>query len=188
MRRFNKNFKAIFFGLFVFVQCLFFSCDHRINEDKKSEAEKFIKFYREFMIKKDSILLLSSLPNPSYKDCLFRASTEPEMAQFKKKDFLTTPGATKVIWVKDNMPKNTVLINSTDVPNIKNPKEWSDFRKRYREGYYVMSYPIVSNDLKYVIFYCEYNCGDRCGYGRLWLYKKSGNSWRLVKYYCDLIS
>jgi hypothetical protein len=191
MKRYDTTNKKILFKWLNIVALLFIILSCESSPDKKTKnitADSFMIFYKKTFLGKDTILLFNGLPYYSLKNCLFKVRFEPEFNQFNKEDFLIEPEITKKIWNKENIPDKISLLKSSDLPSNKTFEEWVNFRKKFGNGYYAMSYPIVSNDLNYIIFYCEYNCGDRCGYGRLGLYTKDNNGWKLVKYYCNWIN
>lgn len=164
---------------------LYVGCSSNINIQHKKEEEisSFLKFYQKNVLKKDSILLLKNAFDYRYPDCLNTFLKEKKYKEFDEEDF----SKTAFEWDKNTMPSSKLIKNS-DIPDYRTPDEWRNFRKKYGEGYYVISKPIVSNDLKNILIYTAYYCGDRCGYDQLALYQKTVSGWKLVKKYCDGVS
>mgnify|MGYP003583679658 CR=1 FL=1 len=165
---------------------LFTSCSRDVgNQQKKAEIiSSFLDFYQKSILKKDSIILLDNASNYDYPNCLDNFLKDKRSNEFNKKDISKTK---TFVWDKNEIP-NAKLIKNSAIPDYRTPAGWRNFNKMYGEGYYVMSKPIVSNDLKYITFYIAYYCGDRCGYGQFALYKKTNNGWEIVEKYCDWIS
>lgn len=71
---------------------------------------------------------------------------------------------------------------------IKKGKGWSEFYKKYGNGYLTMTTPIFTVDYNYAYFDWSYHCGGLCGYGYSGLYKKQNGKWTPVKVYMKWIS
>lgn len=170
---------------FLIILILFFSCSSNVDEQQKNEVTlSFLGYYQNHILKKDSILLLNKASDSDYTSCLNEFMKKPMFKEFDKEDFVKGMGR---VWRKKDMPKASLLSDS-NLPDFKTPKSWNNFRDKQGDGYYVMSYPIVSNNLKYITFYISYYCGDRCGYGQFALYKKTNSGWEMVEKYCDWVS
>lgn len=149
---------------------------------KKITALAFLKYYRNEVLRNKNILLLDTPTDYYLQECLLKVSHENEFILFEKNDFdrkFHPP-----LWEKYTT-EGVKLISNKNIPNTITTQGWHDFRKKFGQGYYIFSYPIVSKDLKHILFYISYNCGERCGYGSLALYEQTTNGWRMVKKYCD---
>jgi hypothetical protein len=71
---------------------------------------------------------------------------------------------------------------------IKNEDGWSEFYKKYGDGYLKMTIPIFTIDYEYAYFDWSYHCGGLCGYGYSGLYKKQNGKWNPVKVYMKWMS
>ncbi len=169
------------------IACLFLNCsgNNELLQSKKDiEIKSFLAFYQQEILKKNSIVLLEDTFDYDYTRCLYTFKQDTSYRNFEEKDFIL--GQEKR-WTKQNMP-NYTLISKADLPETITPAGWKNFRKKYNAGYYTLSYPIISNNLKYLVFYEGYYCGGKCGEGKFGLFKKTKTGWRLVKYYCDWVA
>lgn len=182
MRETKANYYSKYF---VIILISFFGCSSKINQQQKNEVRfSFLIYYQNHILKKDSIQLLNNTSDSDYTSCLNEFMKKSMFKEFDKEDFVNGIGS---VWTKKNMP-NAFLLSGSNLPDFKTPKSWENFRNKQGDGYYLMSYPIVSNNLKYITFYIAYYCGDRCGYGQFALYKKTKTGWTMVEKYCDWIS
>jgi hypothetical protein len=170
---------------FVIILISFFSCSSNVNQQQKNEVRfSFLTYYQNHVLKKDSMQLLNNTSDSDYTNCLNEFMKKPMFKEFDKEDFVKGMGR---VWREEDMP-NASLLSSSDLPDFKTPESWRNFRNKKGNGYYVMSYPIVSSNLKYIAFYTAYYCGDRCGYGQFALYQKTSKGWEVVEKYCDWVS
>lgn len=173
-----------------FIVCLFlsFSGNNKLLQSKKDiEIKSFLDFYVKEIIKKDTIILLKNTPNKDFEMCLNDIKNEHTNYDFIKSQFSFNDTTLKIIWNTKSISKS-ILIDSANIYNISQYKEWVNFKKKFGLGYYAISYPIVSNDLKSILFYSKFYCGVRCGYSQLGLYQKTKTGWTLIKNYCYLVS
>ena len=177
--------RVIFISLVCFLFVASCGIDQKKSEQKKDTAIAFLKYYRNEILKNKSILLLDTPAYYSIQDCLLQVTYEKEYTLFDKEDFSDEFHST--LWDKKSID-GVKLISKENLPNIMTPQSKSDFRKNFGEGYYVFSHPIVSKDLKHILFFTAYWCSERCGYGSLGLYERTKAGWRLVKKYCDWVS
>ncbi len=95
--------------------------------------------------------------------------------------------------IEDNSLKTDLqgfleIISKEKLPSPRVPDSWKSFRKQYKNGFYIISVPIVNDKCDSVIFYYSYYCNERCGNGGMVLYKKAGAKWKLIKEYCKWVS
>lgn len=183
MKTYKTKSRWTFFLLIVTAICAGCSSNIDIQQKKEEEISSFLEFYQKNILKKDSILLLKDAFDFRYPDCLNKFLKEKKYEEFNEEDF----SETAFEWDENTMP-NSKLIENSDIPDYRTPDGWRNFRKKYGDGYYVISKPIVSNDLKNILIYTAYYCGDRCGYDQFTLYQKTASGWKLVKKYCDGVS
>ena len=181
----NKVEHKLIISLVYFLSVTSCGIDQKKSEQKKNTAVEFLKYYRSEILKDKLILLLDTPSDYNLKECLSRVTHEKEFTLFDKEDFADEFNS--VLWDKKSID-GVKLISKENLPNIVTPQSKSDFRKNFGEGYYVFSHPIVSKDLKHILFFTAYWCSERCGYGSLGLYERTKAGWRLVKKYCDWVS
>ena len=175
--------------IFLSITCLLFfmSCgseQKKIEQKNRIELE-FLNYYRNEISKDKEILLLDTPSDYNLQECLLKVTIEKEYALFDKDDFVDKFNS--ALWNEKEIV-DVKLISKADLPNIMIFKSWSNFRKNVGKGYHIFSHPIVSKDLKYILFFAAYYCGDKCGYDSLALYEKTETGWKLVKKYCDGVS
>lgn len=92
-------------------------------------------------------------------------------------------------WTAELIP-NTNFVSADTINQIfkDRQKGWDYFYKKFGRGFYSYSAPIFFRNNTYCVFYTSHHCGWLCGGGRLNLYKKEGNKWKIVKSYCNWIS
>jgi hypothetical protein len=191
MKKFTRN-RIDIFKLIVLLcttSCLFLSCSNsrKTYLARDIEAKAFIDFYRKEYIETDSIVIIKNSPNKNLENCLLSLKNNPTNNNLLKANFSLSDTTVKIIWNAKSMT-NATLIDSTNIQNISQYKEWLHFKEKFGTSYYAFAQPIISNDLKSVLFYSEFYCGERCGYRRLGLYTKTKAGWKLIKYYCSLVS
>ena len=161
------------------------SLGHQENNEKISTSLAFLKYYRSEVLKEKSIVLLDRPAAYNLAHCLANVTREKEYKLFDQGDFSAKFQSN--LWDRKSID-GIELVAHKDLPNIRSPQDWSDFRKKIGKGYYTFSHPIVSKNLKYILFFTAYNCDERCGYSTLGLYERTKSGWKLIKKYCDEIS
>jgi len=67
-------------------------------------------------------------------------------------------------------------------------KHWAYFNQHIGRDFNEFSMPVFLRNDSYCLFYEANHCGGLCGEGKLTLYKKEGDHWKIVKSYCQWIS
>lgn len=121
-------------------------------------------YSRTMFNKEELILIREQIKNPKIKSWNFFLKPD--------KDFISRDSI-------NNIFKNQYL---------RLDNGWTYFRKFIGSEINTISAPIFLRDYQYCIFYSDYVCEFKCGYGTLKLYKRENNSWKEVAELCSWIS
>ncbi|SOD11479.1 hypothetical protein [Pedobacter xixiisoli] len=165
----------------VFLILILISCNR--NEEKKYQAFKdFLKYYQANVLKKGKSLVILKEPTERRKyDEIWNTITIDSLLP---KQF--APLAIKE-WDSSYF-KDSRFVSSEETTRFRYDLNLQ--RKFYDEhqGFYTLSQPYVSKAGDYILIAMYYICGDRCGYGKLQLFKAHQKTWVLVKTYSTSIS
>lgn len=92
-------------------------------------------------------------------------------------------------WTTKLVP-NAKFVSADTISQIfnDNKKGWNYFYKNFGKSFSSYSAPIFLRNNTYCIFYTSHHCGWLCAQGQLSLYKREGNTWEIVKSYCNWVS
>lgn len=127
-------------------------------------------------------VIWSATPNIDFQRCLLNFTDSLEIFGFTDQDI---EDAKKIeISLKTKAP---ILLHN-EIPHIKQPNSWNLFIKKYPNGFYEVSTPVINETLDRIIISINYYCNDRCGWGKTEIYKKTTNGWKLVRVICTVVS
>lgn len=160
---------------------LLFSCTDSKKVKKAEVANQFVNYFLSELAKNGTSIAFDSYSDSDSEQCLSRIEDSLARNGFNMKDL------TEVSLLKADLHDSIALISKEKFPKSGIPDSWRNFRKLYKNGFYIISVPIVNDKCDRVIFYYSYYCDDRCGNGVMALYEKNSSGWKLLKKYCDWI-
>lgn len=84
----------------------------------------------------------------------------------------------QVSWTSQLFENGKVLTQATLDSIYRDPNySWTDFKAHYGASLYCLSKPIFIRNNSLCLFYYSYTCGDRCGEGKLRIFRKTGATW-----------
>lgn len=163
--------------------------DSGLQQKEAIESSGLLKHFIKDELKKNSILLFES---PAlYWSAISVNNVLKDIGEtnINANELYVKAQKNTTLWSIENVTQAKILTNK-DLPGIKSKDglTWTEFKKKSNDGYYVISHPLFLKDFKYAIIWTEYVCDERCGYGELRLYQKSGEGWKLIKTYSHLIA
>lgn len=171
-----KYFKYLIFCIILLVSC-------NATEDKKAQVFKdFLGYYRANILKEGKGLMVLKEPMESRKyDDMWNTLA---IDSLRSKQF--SPLTVKQ-WDSSYF-KDSRFISSEETARFRYDLNLQ--RKFYDEhqGFYTLSQPYISKKGDYILIAMYYICGDRCGYGKLQLFKAHQKTWILVGTYAESIS
>lgn len=172
-----KQYLLIGTSLFLLLSC------KQLNKNKKAElAKEFLQFYLSKLDKDKAPILLDSHTETTSQQCVVDIDDELKGLGFNLTDFIDQS------LLKMNLGGSLQFISKEKLPDPTVPDSWRNFEKQYKNGFYIISAPIVNDKCDSVILYYSYYCDERCGNGGMVLYKKTDSDWKLIKVCCKWVS
>lgn len=161
---------------------LLFSCTEDNKKKKVVVANEFLHYYLNEVNKNKAPMMLESYSHSDASRCLSQMGDELTKLGFDMEDLIEESS------LKFSLQDSAKFISKEQLPNLSAPNSWKKFKNRYKNGFYVISAPIVNDNCDRIIVYYSYYCDERCGNGEVVLYKKNGSGWKRIKKYCDWVS
>ena len=171
-----RNFRTLYLVPFIIIFYVLSGCSSVKRENE--EATKFLNFYIQEVLQKDTISLFENSYKHPGNDCLIKSIDSV------KKSIPLNKQDPRFKW--ENIPRAKIL-KDTELPN-RYTFSRSDFKKKYPSGLYIISQPVFSKDFNYVILHQGYLCGEMCGTGWIEMYQKTAKGWKQIKKYLCWIS
>lgn len=166
-----------------------YSSNEKKVETASPEAIETILLVNDFIqkdIKKDSIKIYEKPMDLNYDGCFKLLISKDHAGIFTEFD-IEKIAIDNFIWSK-NSQRFSKVYTQKFVANLFVGDNWLKFNPTGREGYYVFSKPLFSNDYKTAIMRTKFVCGSRCGGGAIILFKKLQSHWHVVSQHCETIS
>lgn len=161
---------------------LILSCTENNKRKKIEAANGFLHYYSGEFNKNKAPMVLDSYSQTDAKRCLLGIEDELTGLGFNMKDLIEDS------LFKKSLRDSTKFISKEKLPGLSVPNSWQNFKSQYKNGFYIISVPIVNDKCDSIIFYYSYFCDERCGNGEMVLYKKTNSGWKLVKKFCNWVS
>jgi len=100
----------------------------------------------------------------------------------------TDPDTDEVRKIKTSLKTKAPVLLNSKIPSIKLQNSWTLFNKKYPNGFYEVSTPLINKNLDKIIISINYYCNERCGWAKTELYQKTTNGWKLVRVICNVVS
>lgn len=161
--------------------------DHSAHQ-KKEDAEtiNLLDYYVKYELKKDSIILFENTARYTTTLDLEKVIKDIGDKELKSIDLYREAEKNKMQWSKKLAPMSRILTEK-DSRKLRSPVILSDYIKVLGDGYYRLTPPLFTKDFKFAILYSEYVCGSRCGDGKMLLFEKDNNTWKLIKSYNSVV-
>jgi len=156
----------------------------------RQQAIAFIKQLKKRELATSAFILLDKPAPLASNYCLTEVLAE--------KQFFSSA---ELAMLKAQADNNTLTWKATDFSGVRiiekdtvdaifkvHSKHWTYFNQHIGRDFNEFSMPIFLRHGTYCLFYEANHCGGLCGEGKLALYKKEGDQWKVVKYYCQWIS
>jgi hypothetical protein len=152
---------------------------------------EFITFIRKNVVRGNKLVLVDKPSSLTAFDCLQNLLEDSTFfTPAEKRDIETRAKHTTIKNWSGDLVKNVIIIENDTIDSVfKDPdKGWVYYYKHFGSGFNTFSAPIFLRNNSLCLFYHDNLCGMLCGTGHFELYKKVGNTWKLVRSFCDWIS
>jgi len=179
------NYKFISVTLLILVHITACTQNHdQLDHKKKETAEtvNLLNYYVKQELKKDSIILFETTAKYTSILDLEKAVKDIGDKKLNAIDLYREAERNKMQWSKELAPMATILTEKNS-RKLRSPVVLSDYTTVLGDGFYRISPPLYSKDFRFAMLYSEYVCGSRCGEGKMLLFRKDNNIWKLIKTY-----
>lgn len=174
------------YPLFYFLLiCSLLSCSYRHDkiERKKVFVADFLNYYFTQVAKKDNPVILDLFTKNENSDCMKKTLAKSNNLGLASNDVLIIDSIAAL-----DLKFAPKLLSVAMLPSNAHFDLWPSFKKKYKDGFYVIEPPIVNERLNRIVFSYGHYCGDRCGNGEVLIYEKQHGKWLLVSRDCQWVS
>lgn len=159
-------------------------------EEYVRKAVAFIKQVKKRELAAGEFILVEKPVALTGNDCLQQLPIDKQIFSPAELAKLTAQAySLKRNWKPADFPSVRLVMKDTVEAIFKVfTRHWTYFQKNIGRDFNEFSMPIFLRNSTYCLFYEANYCGGLCGGGRLSLYKREGEHWKIIKSYCEWIS
>jgi hypothetical protein len=179
-----RNYKYCWLLIFY----LFISCTSCSSSNKKTERERmlisdFLSFYFKDILQINKPIILENFDDSESNRCMEEALNGAKELGFSNRNLLKEDLTT----LRLKFSPHFVL--KEELPSYHTQKSWNKFKEKYNSGYFILSSPIINDQIDTIIFNFGFYCGERCGNGKTVIYRKEKiGGWILISENCNWIN
>ena len=173
---------------------LFVITDRKENSNHQANqlTKEFISTIKKSYSLEDNFVLVNKPETKEFQNCLKWILQDSLVISSRFKDFIihTIEKPSLTSWTSELAGTPTIIHRDTinHIFTGSHPRGWDYFNKKYGKHYYIFSSPIFFNNGTMCLFYIDHHCGEMCNEGKILLYRKDNNGWKVQKEFCSWMS